>query len=345
MTSEDWTDIEINDPNPEGGRARYWLFTSYKDVITQSQRPGASFFVCQRERCPSTNKEHWQGYIELDTAQRWSWVQNFISDRQARCFKVTEGTGERVAKYCSKDETCVSPSLRCQWGTLKNKKRVGGTKRSYHEVAGEALRMATREEAENHIRTFRPDVWTKSFCNISASLSHHFTDKSIEDYIFKPQFSWVLPPAITDWVTQEFPKKWPARKKFLIITGGTEMGKTSWARSLGKHMFWRGCVGFNEWVQSAKYIVIDDIPWKFIPMKKSLMTSMGQQTVTDKYMKKTRIFQDKPVIYLQNQPWDWDTAEIGDREEREPEYWKKRSTVCNLGDTLLYDPQQRTLQI
>jgi len=47
---------------------KYWAFTSFKakcPIVTDEQ---ISRFGYQRERCPTSGRLHWQGWVELKTA-------------------------------------------------------------------------------------------------------------------------------------------------------------------------------------------------------------------------------------------------------------------------------------
>ena len=98
-------------------------------------------------------------------------------------------------------------------------------------------------------------------------------------------------------------------------------------------MFWRGNVNYGGWDQDAKYIVIDDIPWQFIPQKKSILTAMGDITLTDKYVKKIDVLNDKPAIVCTNE-----TPDFG--EERA--YWERNTTLVFL-EGVLFDVKQKAL--
>jgi hypothetical protein len=123
-----------------------------------------------------------------------------------------------------------------------------------------------------------------------------------------------LPKAVQDWVDNELPKT--ERAKCLCLIGPSRFGKTAWARSLGSHVFMRGQTNLDCWNNEAKYIVMDDIGWKYLPTAKQWLTAMGECTVTDKYRSKKNIVNYKPAIYLTNvDPRDVDEFQ----EERS--YW------------------------
>ena len=83
----------------------------------------------------------------------------------------------------------------------------------------------------------------------------------------------------------------------------------------------------RKWRDDAALLVLDDIPWEFIPQKKSLLTQMGEAEVTDKYTPKKTIWVNMPAVVLQMTP---PTLAL-----RMPTGGR---TLCWPVDELLYDP-------
>lgn len=82
-------------------RFRSWCFTSFKD-----DRPlscGSRYFVCQRERCPDTGREHWQGFVYYGNAVRVSTVKSRIGDASAH-IEASRSVKDAI-RYCKKEET------------------------------------------------------------------------------------------------------------------------------------------------------------------------------------------------------------------------------------------------
>lgn len=65
-----------------------------------------------------------------------------------------------------------------------------------------------------------------------------------------------VPDAMTDWVNTHL-KGDIRRPKNLVLVGGAELGKTSWARSLGNHHYWVNRFTGGR-TRDAKYAVLDD---------------------------------------------------------------------------------------
>jgi hypothetical protein len=67
------------------------------------------------------------------------------------------------------------------------------------------------------------------------------------------------------------------------------------------HMFFRCEFSIELWNDNAKLIIVDDIKWADIEKyAKSLLTSYGTITLTDKYKPKRTVENNKPAIYLMN---------------------------------------------
>jgi len=86
--------------------------------------------------------------------------------------------------------------------------------------------------------------------------------------------------------------------------GPSRTGKTSWARSLGKHFYFGGNFNMDQLSydeESVSYAVFDDIhSLKFFPMWKFWMGAQETFTVTDKYKGKMTFNWGRPIIWCNN---------------------------------------------
>nr|AFD63082.1 replication associated protein [Tobacco yellow dwarf virus-A] len=101
------------------------------------------------------------------------------------------------------------------------------------------------------------------------------------------------------------PRRPRTRIPSLYICGPSRTGKTTWARSLGRHNYWNGTIDFTVYDDHATYNVIDDIPFKFVPLWKQLIGCQSDFTVNPKYGKKKKIKGGVPCIILCNDDEDW----------------------------------------
>ncbi|QCO93519.1 replication-associated protein [Gopherus associated circular DNA virus 5] len=157
-------------------------------------------------------------------------------------------------------------------------------------------------------------------------------------WVYEPDYapdSFQLPGAVQDWLDTEFAEEErEPRPRSLMLVGPSKTGKTAWARSLGRHMFFRVNFNLDDWDPLATYLVIDDMPMDRVPGWKVLLGSMGDMVLYDRYRAKTRITwgPKKCCIILCNPGVDWRYSEI----------WKKEAEWCEANvevveiDGLLY---------
>ena len=93
------------------------------------------------------------------------------------------------------------------------------------------------------------------------------------------------------------------RKRSLIIWGGTRLGKTLWARSLGNHAYFGGLFCLDESLDNVDYAIFDDMQGglKFFHSYKFWLGCQTQFYATDKYKGKKLIHWGRPSIYIANQ--------------------------------------------
>ncbi len=64
------------------------------------------FLVCQLERCPDTQRLHLQGYVEVTTPCRFSWLHRVLDPRLR--LEESKGNAEQNVVYCTKEDSRVS---------------------------------------------------------------------------------------------------------------------------------------------------------------------------------------------------------------------------------------------
>lgn len=305
-------------------------FTSYPDDEPKYDASLMQFMVFQREKCPTTGTLHYQGYVEFHREQGLRTIQGALGVGACRLGK-RKGSQLDNIKYCTKEESRVQPPIK--FGTPKTEGAGnGGITEGGADVYRRALHCTNAESALRVIREGLPRDYFKSFNSIKAAVDHRYGKKR-KEYSKTLEFAWKLPEEIKNWIATEFVKM--ERAKCLVVVGPTRLGKTAWARSLGKHMFWRTTVAYGDWNDEAKYIVMDDIDWQYIPQKKGILTQMGEVTLTDKYVKKITVDNNKPAIVLTNK-----TPDFGD----EQAYWHANTTIVQITESLI-DKTQKALKI
>lgn len=87
-----------------------------------------------------------------------------------------------------------------------------------------------------------------------------------------------------------------------MLFGESRLGKTVWARSLGKHAYFGGLFSLADFDDTVAYAIFDDMQGglKYFPSYKFWLGHQAEFICTDKYMAKRRITWGKPSIYLAN---------------------------------------------
>ncbi len=232
---------------------------------------------------------------------------------------------ESADNYISKED--ASPLV---WGayTPRHVKSSDGKGPSRDEIMFSLYEASsTKEEFLSKVKSTMAFTYFTQYDRLLQSANAEFKAATREYVDPYPNHPWLLPGAVKKWLREEFNK--PERAKALCLVGPSRFGKTTWARSLGKHIFWRQSTNLDTWDPSAKYLIIDDIDWKFLPNKKCWLTAMGDMTVTDRYRPKRDICNYKPCIYLTNND-PRDQFEPG-----ESEYWEANMEIVILTRTMI----------
>lgn len=90
--------------------ARCYMVTVFAEegedllLLDVSTWPHVTFFVYQRELCPRTAREHFQGYMELDGAVRFTTLQEQCDGLEYAHFESRKGTQAQAIRYCVKPD-------------------------------------------------------------------------------------------------------------------------------------------------------------------------------------------------------------------------------------------------
>lgn len=89
--------------NHEMSKTRNYCFTSYRDQHPNHDQ--CRYIIYQRERCPTTGREHWQGTIVFQHAIKWNSVGRRLGDPNAHIEPCQDLAAS--IRYCSKSDTRV----------------------------------------------------------------------------------------------------------------------------------------------------------------------------------------------------------------------------------------------
>jgi len=138
-----------------------------------------------------------------------------------------------------------------------------GPKKTWKDLVEECT---TRSDFMRAAFDYSPRDFVLNLERIEYFANYHYRD-AVPEYV-QPDYDWNVPTALTDWAEINVRARIPGeRPKSLILVGPSRIGKTTWARSLGSHMYMGGGFNLDDWKSDVEYLVCDDITWQYFPNK------------------------------------------------------------------------------
>ena len=91
------------------------------------------------------------------------------------------------------------------------------------------------------------------------------------------------------------------RPRSLVLQGPSLKGKSTFARSLGRHTYFHQNWSVDLYKEDAQLVIADDCDFKFWPNKKAWFGGQKDFVVNDKYKKKTVLKGAKPFMWICNE--------------------------------------------
>ena len=83
-------------------RTRNVCFTGFNKTGYEFNEKQMKYLVVGKEICPTTGKEHWQGYVELKNAKTFSAIKKLFKDNKLH-LEERKGNALQASNYCKKD--------------------------------------------------------------------------------------------------------------------------------------------------------------------------------------------------------------------------------------------------
>lgn len=201
----------------------------------------------------------------------------------------------------------------------------------------QAIEASTFDMAMNIMKVAKPRDFVVYHSQITQTLTK--LHKKAQPEWSPPQnlLPFQVPDTLSQWVSTELPKQ--ERAVCLVLIGDSRTGKTTWARTLQKdHIYIRGAFNLKRLLSTTATLLIlddcNDISTKKFDFRKTILTQMGDTTLTDKYLPKIDINVKWPAIVLANTAAE--VAWATDPEHKEYSYWQINATVVDIGNQKLY---------
>lgn len=140
-------------------RYRNWCFTSFVDEL-KPDLDSVSFITYQKEKCPSTLKTHFQGYVEFAEKKSMAAVKKILNDEKAH-LETRKGSQKQAIEYCNKLDTRVGEPF--TYGRVKQQ----GHRKDLDDIFDDIQEGMTQREilmrhggnAMRHIRCIRDTLY------------------------------------------------------------------------------------------------------------------------------------------------------------------------------------------
>lgn len=148
-------------------QSRFWTFTSYSKDEPDWDADSMSYLIFQTEKCPSTGRLHYQGYVEFKKKIGFRAAKLHFDDK---ChLEIRKGTQEEAIEYCMKDESYIEG--RQQFGTPSGGQ---GTRTDLENVVDFVKRGASIDDIYESF----PLMAIKYGNGINNYINYHYKTKS-----------------------------------------------------------------------------------------------------------------------------------------------------------------------
>ena len=140
-------------------RVRDACFTAW-EVSREPHFPedkGAYYMACQKEQCPTTGKEHWQGVVCFNTVQPIGKIRGMLGQPTAYVGQRMGQLSDCIA-YCTKDDTRVPDA----------EPIIKGKPRCLKQERGERSDLNRAREIIQQKRTWTEVINDRSLCDVMA---------------------------------------------------------------------------------------------------------------------------------------------------------------------------------
>ncbi|GBC10329.1 hypothetical protein RclHR1_09530004 [Rhizophagus clarus] len=134
----------------------------------------------------------------------------------------------------------------------------------------------SREEFIGSMETDHPEFLLRSFRSVMGYADHRFAPVP---RVFESPYlagSFVVPQVLVVWIQVNIVSR-PGRPMSLVLIGHSRTGKSSWARSLGPHIYMQKRINWDKWNDEASYVFLDDVPRDELVRYNNWKVLMGAQ--------------------------------------------------------------------
>lgn len=291
------------------------LYCELLNLILENENKVVDLMVCE-EIGHKTGKRHFHAYIKFEKKATATEETFDLLGLHPHISKVKrQGTRSilPMVKYLTKeDQNPIANFNYLELLQIKEQQENNKRKPDWDSYALEGLTV--QEVYERIAMDGFSQMFADHFFNWQGYIKRRFIEA--------PPIPYISPYTSNDFKLPEMLRMWLftfngwidctlrlkslpwTRPNSLVLIGPSRTGKTEWARSLGKHMYFNNLINLDEWNEDADYIVLDDFNkdiTKYFPCWKCFFGGQKRFTLTDKYRGKKTVNWGKPMIWLSNE--------------------------------------------
>lgn len=133
----------------KNGQARRFAFTHYGEDSLQWDPTTMGYLCYQRETCPTTQRKHWQGYVEMLKKRTIGGMSKILQCH----WEICGGSGAQNRSYCSKSDTSDEGTW-MEHGKLMQQGERGDLKALAERVLGGESVDSIAEEHPNMFHSY-----------------------------------------------------------------------------------------------------------------------------------------------------------------------------------------------
>lgn len=89
---------------------RHICFTTYNESPPVYREDEMRYLIYQREKCPTSGKLHWQGYVEFFRKITFNTIKKIFNDNTIH-LESRRGNRDQAREYCMKNDTQIIPAV------------------------------------------------------------------------------------------------------------------------------------------------------------------------------------------------------------------------------------------
>lgn len=150
---------------PSPIRGTHWTFTSFKSSKPDFDEKTMRYMVYQKEKCPKTGKEHFQGYVQFLLKKTMTSAKKALNDEKVH-LDLARADSESNKAYCTKEESRIDGP----WEFGKSADQ--GTRTDLEAAAELAMK--------NDMKAIEPTTYVKFHRGLHALRNLHVTPETRE---------------------------------------------------------------------------------------------------------------------------------------------------------------------